>query len=61
MTLETRRLTYEEYLKLPETKLRYDIVDGEIIFYVSWPYYSASADTSATLSNDGPVRYRTWV
>lgn len=31
MTLQTRQLTYEEYLKLPEMKARYDIVDGELI------------------------------
>lgn len=28
MTTQTRRLTYEEYLKTPEIKARYDIVDG---------------------------------
>ncbi len=31
MTTQTRRLTYEEYLKGPEIKRRYDIVDGEMI------------------------------
>ena len=31
MTLQTRRLTYEEYLKSPEIKQRYEIVDGEMI------------------------------
>lgn len=31
MTLETRRLTYEDYLKSPEIKQRYDIIDGEMI------------------------------
>jgi Uma2 family endonuclease len=31
MTLQTRRLTYEEYLKGPEIKGRYDIVDGVTI------------------------------
>ena len=31
MTLQTQRLTYEEYLKLPEMRARYDIVDGEVI------------------------------
>ena len=31
MTLQTQRLTYEEYLKLPEMRARYDIVDGELI------------------------------
>ena len=31
MTLQTQRLTYEEYLKLPEVRARYDIVDGELI------------------------------
>ena len=30
MTLQTRRLTYEEYLDGPEIKQRYDIVDGEM-------------------------------
>lgn len=31
MTTQTKLLTYEEYLKLPEIKKRYDIVDGEMI------------------------------
>lgn len=31
MTTQTKRLTYEEYLKGPEIKQRYDIVDGEMI------------------------------
>ena len=31
MTLQTQRLTYDEYLKLPEVRARYDIVDGELI------------------------------
>ena len=31
MTLQTRRLTYEEYLKSPEIKQRYEIVDGQLI------------------------------
>ena len=31
MTTTQTKLTYEEYLKEPETKLRFDIVDGEVI------------------------------
>ena len=31
MTLETKRLTYEDYLNGPEIKQRYDIIDGEMI------------------------------
>ena len=31
MSTQTRKLTYEEYLKTPEIKARYDIVDGEMI------------------------------
>ncbi len=31
MTLETKRLTYEDYLKGPEIKQRYDIIEGEMI------------------------------
>ena len=31
MSLQTKRLTYEEYLKGPEIKARYDIVDGVMI------------------------------
>jgi Uma2 family endonuclease len=31
MTLQTQRLTYEEYLKGPEIKARYDIVDGVMV------------------------------
>lgn len=29
MTTEVRRLTFEEWLELPETKARYEVVDGE--------------------------------
>jgi Uma2 family endonuclease len=31
MTLQTRPMTYEEYLKSPEIKQRYEIVDGKMI------------------------------
>ena len=31
MTLQTQRLTYEDYLKGPEIKARYDIVDGVMV------------------------------
>ena len=31
MTLQTGRLTYAEYLESPETKQRYEIVDGKIV------------------------------
>ena len=31
MTLQTQRMTYEEYLKGPEIKARFDIVDGVVI------------------------------
>ena len=31
MSTQTQRLTYEEYLKTPEIKARYDIVDGVMI------------------------------
>jgi Uma2 family endonuclease len=31
MTLQTEKLTYQEYLDGPETKARYDIVDGEMV------------------------------
>jgi Uma2 family endonuclease len=31
MTLRATRLTYEEYLKEPETLARFDIIDGEVI------------------------------
>ena len=31
MTLQTKRLTYEEYLKLPEVRRRYEIIDGEMV------------------------------
>ena len=37
MTLQTRRLTYEQYLEGPEIKQRYDIVDGEMIFMAPAP------------------------
>jgi Uma2 family endonuclease len=31
MTLQTRKLTYQEYLAGPEIKARYDIIDGEMV------------------------------
>ena len=31
MTLQTKKLTYQEYLDGPEIRARYDIVDGEMI------------------------------
>ena len=31
MSTQTQRLTYEQYLKTPEIKARYDIVDGVMI------------------------------
>jgi Uma2 family endonuclease len=31
VTLQTRRLTYEEYVESPEIKQRYEIVDGQLI------------------------------
>ena len=31
MTTQTQRLTYEEYLKSPEIKQRYEIVDGKMV------------------------------
>lgn len=37
MAVQTRGLTYEEYLKLPEIKKRYDIIDGELIYMTPSP------------------------
>lgn len=37
MTIQTTRLTYEQYLEGPEIKQRYDIVDGEMIFMAPAP------------------------
>jgi hypothetical protein len=31
MAVETRKLTYEEYLAMPEMRCRYEIIDGEMI------------------------------
>lgn len=31
MTLNTKKLTYQEYLDMPEMRARYDIIDGEMI------------------------------
>ena len=31
MSLQTRKLTYQEYLASPEIKARYDIIDGEMV------------------------------
>ncbi|RMF83684.1 MAG: Uma2 family endonuclease [Nitrospinota bacterium] len=35
MAVITRRLTYDEYLALPESRQRYEIVDGELIMVPS--------------------------
>src|SRR5262245_22500830 len=32
MTVDTQKLTYEEFMKLPETKQRYEVIDGELRF-----------------------------
>lgn len=37
MSTQTKQLTYEEYLDLPEIKGRYEIVDGELIYMVPDP------------------------
>ena len=31
MTIDTKKLTYEAFLTLPETKQRYEVIDGEMI------------------------------
>lgn len=31
MVVETKKLTYEDYLAMPETNKRYEIIDGELI------------------------------
>ena len=35
MTLQTRLLTYAEYLKEPEVMARFEIIDGEVIMSAS--------------------------
>jgi Uma2 family endonuclease len=42
MTLRTKKLTYREYLEAPEIKVRYDIVDEEMIMAPS-PTYTHQA------------------
>jgi Uma2 family endonuclease len=37
MTVETKRLTYEEFLELPETNKRYDVIDGELLYMSPGP------------------------
>ncbi|MCI0529774.1 MAG: Uma2 family endonuclease, partial [Nitrospira sp.] len=37
MSMETKRLTYEEFLELPEIKGRYEVVDGELIYMTPGP------------------------
>ena len=34
MSTQTQKLTYEQYLKTPDIKARYDIVDGVMIMEV---------------------------
>jgi hypothetical protein len=31
MLVDTKLLTYEKYLAMPEVKCRYEIIDGEVI------------------------------
>jgi hypothetical protein len=31
MTADLKHLTYQEYLDLPEMKVRYSIIDGELV------------------------------
>jgi Uma2 family endonuclease len=31
MTIDTKKLTYEAFLALPETKQRYEVIDGEMV------------------------------
>jgi Uma2 family endonuclease len=35
MAVDTQRLTYEDYLAMPEMKQRYEIIDGELIMAAS--------------------------
>jgi Uma2 family endonuclease len=35
MPVDTKKLTYEEYLAMPEMKRRYEIIDGELMMAAS--------------------------
>jgi Uma2 family endonuclease len=35
MSVDTKKLTYEEYLAMPEMKCRYEIIDGELMMAAS--------------------------
>ncbi|MBI3988201.1 MAG: Uma2 family endonuclease [candidate division NC10 bacterium] len=37
MSIQTKNLTYEEFLKLPEMKRRYEVVNGELIYMTPSP------------------------
>lgn len=37
MTVDTKKLTYETFLQLPETKCRYEIIDGELLYMAPSP------------------------
>lgn len=37
MAVDTQKLTYEEFLKLPETRQRYEVIDGELRFMSPGP------------------------
>lgn len=37
MAIDTQKLTYEEFLQLPETKQRYEVIDGELRFMSPGP------------------------
>jgi Uma2 family endonuclease len=35
MAIDTKKLTYEEYLAMPEMKCRYEIINGELMMAAS--------------------------
>jgi len=37
MSIQTKELTYEEFLKLPEINRRYEVIDGELIYMTPSP------------------------
>ena len=55
MTTTRTRLTYTEYLNEPETMLRFDIVDGEVIMSAG-PQHLPSTNPQAHFQAAGPFR-----
>ena len=58
MTLQTKKLTYQEYLAGPELEARYDIIDGEMIMAPGATYTHQAIQSRIHISVGGFVLER---